>query len=106
MVVVDLNLPNISGIDVIRQLGLNVPGAAVLVPTMRDDESVFGALSYGPLTNARRVPNQEGEGRLSRSCVYPPPTGHAPGGSGAEAEKDEESPLELNQCCRFEPSNN
>ena len=45
MVVVDLNVPHISGIDVIRQLGLNVPGAAVLVLTMLDDESVFGALS-------------------------------------------------------------
>ncbi len=47
VVVVDLNLPDMSGIDVIRQLGLNMPGAAVLVLTMLDDESVFGALRAG-----------------------------------------------------------
>jgi DNA-binding NarL/FixJ family response regulator len=47
VVVVDLNLPGMSGIELIRELGLRAPRVAPLVLTMLDDESVFGAVRAG-----------------------------------------------------------
>lgn len=47
VVVVDLNLPGMDGIDLIRRLGLNTPRVAALVLTMLDDERVFAAVRAG-----------------------------------------------------------
>jgi DNA-binding NarL/FixJ family response regulator len=47
VVVVDLNLPGLGGIEVIRRLGITAPRVAPLVLTMLDDESVFGAVRAG-----------------------------------------------------------
>jgi DNA-binding NarL/FixJ family response regulator len=47
VVVVDLNLPGMGGIEVIRRLGISSPRVAPLVLTMVDDESVFGAVRVG-----------------------------------------------------------
>lgn len=47
VVLVDLNLPGLSGIEVIRRLGVSSPRVAPLVLTMVDDESVFGAVRAG-----------------------------------------------------------
>lgn len=47
VVVVDLNLPGMGGIEVIRRLGISAPRVAPLVLTMLDDESVFGAVRAG-----------------------------------------------------------
>lgn len=47
VVVVDLNLPGIGGIELIRRLGVTAPRVAPLVLTMLDDESVFGAVRAG-----------------------------------------------------------
>ncbi|GAB2655236.1 response regulator [Kribbella swartbergensis] len=47
VVVVDLNLPGMGGIEVIRRLGVSAPRVAPLVLTMVDDESVFGAVRAG-----------------------------------------------------------
>jgi DNA-binding NarL/FixJ family response regulator len=47
VVVVDLNLPGMGGIELIRQLGLTAPRVSPLVLTMLDDESVFAAVRAG-----------------------------------------------------------
>ncbi|TDD28223.1 response regulator transcription factor [Kribbella turkmenica] len=47
VVVVDLNLPGMGGVEVIRRLGVSAPRVAPLVLTMVDDESVFGAVRAG-----------------------------------------------------------
>ncbi|HEY0693802.1 MAG TPA: response regulator transcription factor [Kribbella sp.] len=47
VVVIDLNLPGLGGIEVIRRLGISAPRVAPLVLTMLDDESVFGAVRAG-----------------------------------------------------------
>ncbi|ONI75690.1 DNA-binding response regulator [Kribbella sp. ALI-6-A] len=47
VVVVDLNLPGLSGIELIRRLGATAPRVAPLVLTMLDDESVFAAVRAG-----------------------------------------------------------
>lgn len=47
VVVVDLNLPGMDGVTLIRRLGLSAPRVAPLVLTMLDDESVFGAVRAG-----------------------------------------------------------
>jgi DNA-binding NarL/FixJ family response regulator len=45
--VVDLNLPDLSGVELIRRLSLDHPRTAVLVLTMLDDDSVFAAVRAG-----------------------------------------------------------
>jgi DNA-binding NarL/FixJ family response regulator len=48
VVVMDLHMPGLGGIEAIRRLGTEVPTARVLVLTMSDDESsVFAALRAG-----------------------------------------------------------
>lgn len=47
VVVVDLNLPDVRGIDLIGRLVALSPRTAVLVLTMLDDDSVFAALRAG-----------------------------------------------------------
>lgn len=47
VVVVDLGLPGMGGIELIRRLGVVAPRVAPLVLTMMDDESVFGAVRAG-----------------------------------------------------------
>lgn len=47
VVIIDLNLPGMGGIDLIRRLGLSAPRVGVLVLTMLDDESVFEAVRAG-----------------------------------------------------------
>ncbi|MFI5709405.1 response regulator [Kribbella sp. NPDC051620] len=47
VVVVDLGLPDLSGIELIRTLGVRAPRVAPLVLTMLDDESVFEAVRAG-----------------------------------------------------------
>ena len=45
--VVDLHLPGMGGIELIRELGVRAPATACLVLTMADDESVFAAVRAG-----------------------------------------------------------
>jgi DNA-binding NarL/FixJ family response regulator len=45
--VVDLNLPDLNGVELIRRLSLDHPRTAVLVLTMLDDDSVFTAVRAG-----------------------------------------------------------
>jgi DNA-binding NarL/FixJ family response regulator len=48
VVLMDLNLPGVSGVEATRQMLAIAPGTAVLVVTMvDDDDSVFAALSAG-----------------------------------------------------------
>jgi DNA-binding NarL/FixJ family response regulator len=47
VVVVDLNLPGMDGLALIRRLGLVAPRVAPLVLTMLDDDSVFPAVRAG-----------------------------------------------------------
>jgi DNA-binding NarL/FixJ family response regulator len=45
--VVDLNLPDASGVELVRRLSLDHPRTAVLVLTMLDDDSVFAVVRAG-----------------------------------------------------------
>lgn len=47
VVVVDLKLPDMSGIDLIEELSRSNPQAGILVLTMLDDETVFAAMRAG-----------------------------------------------------------
>jgi DNA-binding NarL/FixJ family response regulator len=47
VVVMDLQMPELNGIDATRELTCAVPTAAVLVLTMFDDDSVFAAMWAG-----------------------------------------------------------
>ena len=48
VVVMDLNMPGINGVDATRQLVASCPGTAVLVLTMfEDDDSIFAAIVAG-----------------------------------------------------------
>ena len=48
VVVVDLELPGVSGVEMIKQLSPHMPGTAFVVLTIHDDpEKVFGALRAG-----------------------------------------------------------
>ena len=47
VVVMDLQMPDLNGIDATRELARSVPTAAVLVLTMFDDDSVFAAMRAG-----------------------------------------------------------
>lgn len=47
VVVMDLTMPGIGGIEATRRLHATAPGLPVLVLTMHDDESVFAALRAG-----------------------------------------------------------
>jgi DNA-binding NarL/FixJ family response regulator len=50
VIVMDLQLPGLHGIDATRQIQTQVPGAAVLVLTMfEDDATVFAAVQAGAL---------------------------------------------------------
>ena len=47
VVLMDINLPGINGIEATRRLRETVPAVAVLVVTMFDDDSVFAAMRAG-----------------------------------------------------------
>ena len=47
VVVMDLQMPDLNGIDATRELARAVPSAAVLVLTMFDDDSVLAAMRAG-----------------------------------------------------------
>jgi DNA-binding NarL/FixJ family response regulator len=47
LVLMDINLPDVNGIEVTRQLRALQPGAAVLVISMLDDATVFKAMKAG-----------------------------------------------------------
>jgi DNA-binding NarL/FixJ family response regulator len=47
VVVVDLNLPGVDGVELIRRLGVAAPRVPALVLTMLSDESVFAAVRAG-----------------------------------------------------------
>jgi DNA-binding NarL/FixJ family response regulator len=47
VVIVDLNLPDVDGVELIRRLAIAAPRVATLVLTMLSDESVFAAVRAG-----------------------------------------------------------
>jgi DNA-binding NarL/FixJ family response regulator len=47
VVLMDLNLPDMNGIEATRRIMREAPGVNVLVVTMFDDDSVFGAMRAG-----------------------------------------------------------
>jgi DNA-binding NarL/FixJ family response regulator len=47
VVIMDLQLPGLHGIDATREIVAARPGTAVLVLTMFDDDMVFSAVSAG-----------------------------------------------------------
>jgi DNA-binding NarL/FixJ family response regulator len=47
VILMDLNMPALNGLDATRRIMQTNPGASILVITMFDDDSVFGAMRAG-----------------------------------------------------------
>lgn len=70
LVVMDLQLPDASGVEAIRAIGERAPGTRVLVLTMFDDDrSVFDAMRAGALGYALKGSAPEGLLRAMRSVA-------------------------------------
>ncbi|MEZ5202058.1 MAG: response regulator transcription factor [Micropruina glycogenica] len=64
VVVLDLRMPNVDGVEAARRIGRDLPGTAVLVLTMFDeDDLVADALAAGA-----RLPAQGRGARRDRAC--------------------------------------
>lgn len=47
VIIVDINLPDMSGVEITRRVRQDHPGTRVLALTMQDDQTVFAALKAG-----------------------------------------------------------
>jgi DNA-binding NarL/FixJ family response regulator len=70
VVVMDLRMPGMSGVDAIRRITADCPGAAVLALTMfDDDESVLAALRAGACGYLLKGADQDAIRRAVQACA-------------------------------------
>jgi DNA-binding NarL/FixJ family response regulator len=76
VVVMDLQMPELNGVEATRQLGRALPSAAVLVLTMfDDDDSVFAAMRAGARGYVKAPSSTRSPGRSPRSPPGRPSSG-------------------------------